>query len=343
MRKPSAQTLFLGAVVIGSCLLVGAVAVTGWPGGTTHYDPPPGDPAPVSAVALADIPFDGAQAYEYLKQLCAIGPRPSGSDGMQRQQKLLADHFEKLGGKVSWQELTVAHPLRRGTKVPMRNLIVQWHPERKTRVLLCAHYDTRPLPDRDPVNPRGTFVGANDGASGVAVLMELGKHMKDLKGQIGVDFVLFDGEELVYPAANAFVDEAGEYFVGSQHFADQYRAKPPEHRYAAGILLDMVGDSDLQLFFEANSIRSRQTRQLTLDVWGVAERLGLREFVKRVKHELRDDHLPLNNTAKIPTIDVIDFDYPHWHTRGDTPDKCSAESLAKVGWVMLEYLKSINR
>ena len=126
-------------------------------------------------------PLDALRAYRYLEQICDLGPRYSGSPGMRAQQELLQKHFEQLGGRVTLQELTARNPL--GGTVPMANMIVQWHPERKERILLCAHYDTRPLPDRDP-NPQrqrdGIFIGANDGASGVAALMELAHQMPDL-------------------------------------------------------------------------------------------------------------------------------------------------------------------
>ena len=362
MRKPSGQTVFLGAVVLGSCALVAYVVFFAGGGSqqTTTPDLPvavdddvdsDGDgenggddsaenTAPRRAQRLADIPFDGAKAYEYLKQICKIGRRPSGSEGMKQQQKLLAAHFEGLGGKVSFQRFEADNPLGRG-KVPMANLIVEWHPERKVRVLLCAHYDTRPFPDQDRRNPRGTFIGANDGASGVGLLMEMGRMMPKLEGKYGVDFVLFDGEELIYPGR--FGSWSGEYFLGSEHFARQYKKNPPEHKYAAGILLDMVGDADLKIYFERNSMRYKNTKKLSIDIWKVAGQLGVAEFVRRQKHAVNDDHLALNKIAKIPTCDIIDFDYPHWHTEGDTPDKCSALSLAKVGWVVHEWLVRINR
>jgi len=284
-----------------------------------------------STLTLESIPFDGAKAYENLKQICALGPRYSGSQGMQAQQKLLADHFQALGGRVSFQEFRVRHPLD-GSPVPMANLLVQWHPERKERILLCAHYDTRPYPDRDPLNPRGTFVGANDGASGVALLMELGRHMAALPGKIGVDFVLFDGEELVFR-------EPGTYFIGSEYFAKDYKANPPSYKYRYAVLLDMVGDADLQIYQERNSMWWRDTRPLVVEIWNKAKQLGVREFVPQKRHEIRDDHLALHNIAKIPACDIIDFDYPHWHTEADAPHQCSALSLAKVGWVMNEWLK----
>ena len=150
-----------------------------------------------SDLSLRDIPFNGAGAYESLKRLVEIGPRRSGSEGMKAQQKLLVDYFAKRGGKVEFQRFTAPDP-RDGSEVPMANLLVQWHPKAFNRVLLCAHYDTLPFPLRDPENPRGKFVGANDNASGVAILMEMANDMPKLHGKYGVDFLLVDGEEYIF-------------------------------------------------------------------------------------------------------------------------------------------------
>ena len=281
---------------------------------------------------LDQIPFDGESAYKHLQAIADIGPRASGSQAMLDQQKLVTDHFKELGGKVTRQEFQARHPLT-GAAVPMCNLIVEWHPDRKERILLAAHYDTRPFPDNDRANPRGRFVGANDGASGVALLMELGRHMPDFDSKLGVDFVLFDGEELVY-------QEVGEYFIGSKFFARDYVRNPPAHRYRTGVLLDMVADANLGILLDTNSLR--YARETTKGIWDTAARLGVREFVNQVYPvAINDDHMPLNQIARIPTCDVIDFDYPYWHTEGDRADRCSALSLAKVGWVVHEWLKKL--
>lgn len=327
MSKPSGQTLFLLASVLGGAALLGGLVLMYENQGVA------GNPSTTSRLTLDQIPFDGARAYDYLKQICDLGPRPSGSPGMAAQQKLLTEHFQQLGGKVNLQQFRVRHP-RDGSEVRMANTIVRWHPERKERILLCAHYDTRPFPDRDPINPFGTFLGANDGASGVALLMELAHHIPDLDGKLGVDFVLFDGEEFV------FNDDTDVYFLGSEYFAREYAAGKMDGRYRWGVLLDMIADADLQIFEERNSVGWRETRPLVREIWQTAGQLKVREFIPKPKHELRDDHLPLRNTGKIPTIDIIDFDYPYWHTEADTPDKCSALSLAKVGWVVIDWLKS---
>lgn len=327
---PSGQNLFLAAAVLVSCGAIGYLLLE------NNLLLNNGNAAPsqpiTSKLTLSDIPFDGARAMSYLEQICALGRRVSGTEGMLAQQKLLTDHFQQLGAKVKYQQFRVRHPLD-GSPVKMANLIIEWHPERKERILLCAHYDTRPFPDRDPVNPQGEFLGANDGASGVALLMELGHQMAELDGKLGVDFVLFDGEELIF-------QERGDYFLGSEFFAREYAKNKPPYKYRWGVLLDMVGDADLQIYQEKTSLAWRDTRPLVQQIWKTAAQLGVREFVAKPGHELRDDHLPLHNTGKIPTCDIIDFDYPHWHTTGDAADKCSALSLAKVGWVISTWLKS---
>src|SRR5262245_10931968 len=179
---------------------------------------------PATKLKEADIPFGGERAYQFLKEICAIGPRVAGTEGMRRQQAMLKAHFEKLGGRVTLQEFGARHPLD-GNTVKMANMIVEWHPDRKERILLCAHYDTRPFPDQDVRDPRGIFVGANDGASGAALFCELAFSMPELTSKYGVDFVLFDGEELVYDG------QRDPYFLGSEHFAREYVAIPPGHTY----------------------------------------------------------------------------------------------------------------
>lgn len=332
--------MFLGAAILGAAVLVGYLVVFHTGGQTGNGQ------TSRSRLTLRDIPFDGQRAYRVLQQVCGLGRRLSGSPGMARQQEMLTDHFQSLGASVVRQTFQVRHPLD-GSPVPMTNLIVSWHPDRTERILLCTHYDTRPFPDRDP-DPRkrrtGSFIGANDGASGVAVLAEMAYHMPQLKARYGVDFALLDGEEFV------FDDNRDDYFLGSRYFARQYVANPPAYQYRWGVLLDMIGDAHLNIYRERYSMRWRDTRPLVLDIWRTARRLGVTEFVDRTRFtSIRDDHLMLHDVGKIPTCDVIDFDYgppgwrqSYWHTEADTPDKCSALSLAKVGWVILEWIKQAD-
>jgi glutaminyl-peptide cyclotransferase len=317
-RNPS------GRAIRGFFILLSLLAALAIPASAVRAEEPPHNP------------LDALRAYRYLEQICAIGPRFSGSPGMTQQQELLTQHFKKYGGDVTLQKFDADNPLG-GASVPMANMIVRWHPERADRILLCTHYDTRPLPDKDPdpvQRKQGIFVGANDGGSGTAIFMELAHLMPDLNSKFGVDFVLFDGEELVYD------DNRDPYFVGSTWFAKQYAAAPPANKYRWGVLLDMVGDTSLQIYEEQHSVAWRETRPLVNEIWATAGRIGVKEFIPRARYEIRDDHMPLRNIAKIPTCDIIDFDYPPWHTTEDTPQRCSGSSLAKVGWVMYEWLKA---
>ena len=288
------------------------------------------------SLAAAEEPaakLDPQRSFGYLEDICKLGPRPSASVGMTKQQELLDTHFTKLGAQVSLQEFDTPHPLK-GTPVRMKNLIVSWHPQAKERVLLCCHYDTRPFPDRDKSNPQGIFVGANDGGSGVALFMEMGHSLPAIQPTFGVDMVFFDGEEFL------FQRDGGKYFLGSEYFAQQYRDRPPPHRYVCGVLVDMIGDKNLKIRREPNSLK--YAPKVNRSVFETARRLGIKEFVPLpMKQEINDDHISLNEVARIPTIDLIDFDYPAWHTTKDLPSECSGDSLAKVGRVLLEWLQYV--
>ena len=277
---------------------------------------------------------DPDRAYSYLTRICAIGPRISGSEGMDRQQQMIQDHFTKLKVQVKYQSFDAPHPTTR-TPVRMNNMVVSWNPDAEQRVLLACHYDTRPHADRDPnmqLARQGKFLGANDGASGVALFMELGHHIRQIKPTYGVDFIFFDGEELVFHPNDP-------YFLGSTHFAKEYHDQPPKYQYVCGVLVDMIGGKELEIYQEQNSLY--YAPEVTRSVWRVAKELKVREFIAKPKHEVRDDHLPLNEIANIPTCDIIDFDYPHWHTMKDAPAACSGASLAKVGRVLLGWLEAV--
>ena len=296
---------------------------------------------PTFAQSVVKTPLDAKRALSYLRKICDIGTRVTGTKGMEKQQELLEEHFTKLGATVVWQSFATRHP-ETGAKVTVKNLIVRWNAELSERVFLCTHYDTRPFPVNDPKNPKGLFIGANDGASGTALFMEMGNALKKLKMSVGVDLVFFDAEEFVYE------EPRDPFFLGSTHFATQYVENPSSPRYRCGILIDMIGDSDLQLLYEQNSYRF--ARPLVEEIWGIAKELNVKEFKPMIGYEIKDDHLPLNTIAKIPVIDLIDFDYTRagakgksfWHTMADTPDKCSGSSMVKVGNVLLEWLRRLK-
>ncbi len=289
--------------------------------------------------SLNPAKIDGKRAYEYLKKICAIGPRPAGSAANTTQRELVAKHFRDQGATVTVQAFKGVDPSN-GQPVSMANLVGSWFPERVERVVIGVHYDTRPFPDEDtnPANRRIPFIGANDGASGVAMLMEIAHHLKDSKTPWGVDLVLFDGEELVYGGGQ---DQNGEYFLGSKHFGAMYaqsqrgRTRTTPH-YVAGFVLDMIGDKNLTIDKEPHSVDFAP--RLVRDIWSVAKALEVKQFRDRMgQTAVQDDHLPLYNSG-IPAIDIIDFDYPHWHKATDLPENCSAESLEAVGKVMTAWL-----
>ncbi|GIW82297.1 MAG: hypothetical protein KatS3mg105_4104 [Gemmatales bacterium] len=281
--------------------------------------------------------FDADRAMNYLKQICAIGPRISGSDGMKKQQQLLKRHFEKFGASVTLQPFTAVQTSRPKDRIPMANMVITWHPRATKRVIVCCHYDTRPIADQEPERRDWfkPFVSANDGGSGVALLMEFAHHIKNWKLNVGVDFVIFDGEEMI------FDPETDKYFFGSQHFAREYRKNRPRHRYQAAVLLDMIAGKNPNFAVEMNSWI--QAGQLVQELWQIAQREGCRSFRAVQGGQINDDHLALN-AAGIPTVDIIDFNYmnTHWHRLSDTPENCSSATLAEVARVLEVWLKSLR-
>ncbi|MFO0846758.1 MAG: M28 family peptidase [Gemmataceae bacterium] len=321
--------LGVGAVVAAG--LVGLVMFQPWASNAE-----PGQPRDEFAAdrkgPATTIEFDGKRALGYLEAVCKIGPRISGSEGMRKQQQLVERHFEKLGARVTYQRFTARQKSRK-SPVEMANMVISYHPERAKRVILCSHYDTRPIADQEP-NPRRweePFVSANDGGSGVALLMELGHHMKGLDTAVGVDFVLFDGEEYI------FEPRSDEYFFGSKHFGKEYAKARKKVEYKGAILLDMVAGKGAAFPIEPNSW-SRASK-LVREVWDIAAELRCEAFKR--EHggtAVEDDHIALNR-AGIPAIDVIDFDYPHWHKLTDLPKNCSDKPMGQVAKVCAVWLQ----
>lgn len=212
--------------------------------------------------------------------------------------------------------------------VKMWNVIAEQNWENaKVRVALFAHWDTRPTADMETSMARQAMPipGANDGASGVAVLLELMRVFKDVKSDVGIQYVFLDGEDLG--------PDLDEMFLGAKAYAKAMPTPKPQY----GILLDMIGDKDLRVPIEPNSYG--YAPDLVRALYRHAQDTGLgKTFPNVFGDRIEDDHIPLNQ-AGLPTIDLIDFDYPAWHTLGDTPDKCSPESLGKVGHLLETWLR----
>jgi hypothetical protein len=283
-----------------------------------------------------DVVFDGARVMGYLKEICKIGPRMSGTEGMKKQQELLKKHFEALGGKVEMQAFT-ARQRSQPRPVDMANMIVSWHPDRQRRVILCSHYDTRPIADQEPDRRKWhePFLSANDGGSGVALLMELAHQMKDLKTEVGVDFVLFDGEEYIFDPE----PDHDKYFFGSEYFARAYVKEKGKKQYLGAVLLDMIAGKNPRFPVEQNSWEFAPA--LVEQLWKIAAAQGCDSFKVQEGPKVNDDHLALNQ-ARIPTVDIIDFDYPHWHRLSDLPENCSGDSMGQVARVLTAWLRQIK-
>ena len=283
--------------------------------------------------------FDATRAFEDLETQVAFGPRIPGSEGHALQLAWLESRLLELADTVFLEPFE--HVTEEGHELSLTNIVARFASDDGGRILLLTHWDTRPRADRSPDEADRDLPvpGANDGASGTAVLLELARMFKVQPPPGGVDLLFSDGED--------YGPSTADMFLGARHYVTTLSG---EDSPAFAILLDMVGDADLQIFYEKTGMRDANTKKLMIDIWGVAARLGIREFVRRGKFELTDDHLPLIHTARIPTCDIIDYDYPnhsrgniYWHTEADTLDKCSALSLAKVGYVVHSWLKAINR
>lgn len=269
--------------------------------------------------------FDGARAFALLTRQTDLGPRNPGSEGWRKFQTMAAAYFDSIPVTCQKQSFDYEDYLT-GDTIHLTNWIVIINPQATERILVCAHYDCRPRAEMDPdsVKRHLPILGANDGASGTAVVMYLADILSKAPPRIGLDLVLFDGEDY---GPQGRLDQ---YFLGSTYFAAHHTAQ-----YRFGILLDMVGDSDLHISRELLS--DRYAKYVNDKIWQAAARRQIAAFEDKIGDEVIDDHLPLTS-AGIPTVDIIDFQYPYWHTQADTPDKCAPGSLAAVGQVLLDVI-----
>jgi len=263
--------------------------------------------------------FSGQKALNHVQRFVDLGPHPAGSDAIEKARDYVEEQLRNSGWQVTRQAFTDDTP--RG-KVHFVNLIARFSDGGKTAspsFLICSHYDTKLF---DAIS----FVGANDGGSSTGLLLELARVIGQRRNLAEkIELVFFDGEE----AYENFSERDGLY--GSRYFAKQLQAPGPK-QFHGGILLDMVGDRSLGITLPAGSPAA-----MARDVFAAAEAMKLRKYFSYLGQDMIDDHAPLNAIG-IPTIDIIDFDYPWWHTADDTMDKISAESLQIVGSVALYYL-----
>jgi len=264
--------------------------------------------------------FDSARAFEHLRQIVAIGPRPAGSQGAELTRLYITQQLAIMGLAAEEQTFVAQTPL--GTP-RMTNLRVTIPGPGPGRLIIGGHYDTKLFREF-------TFVGANDGGSSTAFLLELARLLKGRANAMPIELLFLDGEE-------STGDWTGnDHTYGSRHYVDTARKDGTLKDIRAFILVDMIGDRDLVIKRE-----SRSTPWLTDIIWAAAKQLKRAEFSDD-STPIDDDHIPFLE-AGVPAVNVIDLDYPDWHTPGDTVDKVSARSLAVVGEVLLAALPEIEK
>lgn len=280
------------------------------------------------SAASNQVEFSGTTAYKYVQQQLAFGPRVPNTPGHVKTGDWLLGELRTRADTVVVQSFQVQ--TSKGQTLKLRNFFARFRAQATDRILFVAHWDTRPFADKSANlgQQRLPVPGANDGASGVAVLLGVADVLKAKPATVGVDLLFVDGEDY-----GDFADST-ETLLGARYFA---RHLPPGYTTLFAVLFDMVGDRDLQIFQEGYSVQNAP--EVVQRVWQTADRLGYGSvFVKRVNQTLTDDHVPLQ-AAGIRAIDVIDFDFPYHHTTEDTIDKVSAESLQIVGNVAVALIR----
>jgi glutaminyl-peptide cyclotransferase len=276
--------------------------------------------------------FDGQAAFGYIEKQVGFGPRIPGTRAHEQMATWLDSLLRQRADTVvvqSWNHVTV-----KGDTLPLRNFLARFNPSAQKRILLMAHWDSRPTADspqsRDSTKP---VLGANDGGSGVALLLGVADVLKRIPPALGVDLLFADGEDY-----GDFIKTPDDVLIGSRYYG-AHQLAGPKPLYA--VLFDLIADKDLQIYQEGNSLVGAP--EVVELVWDTAKDLGYGGyFIASPKYTLIDDHLELQK-AGIRAIDVVDFDYPAWHTQYDTIDKVSAASLQVAGDVATALVRRESR
>ncbi len=272
-------------------------------------------PGIAATASPSPLRFVGSRAMQDVDAQMAFGPRPTGSDASRKT----ADYIRTQLTHASWQVETQSFTYQ---DTQAQNIIARAGSGSDV-FIFGAHYDTRRRADQDRASPTLPVPGANDGASGVAVLLELARviDLSKVKGQVWL--VFFDAED------NGHLD-GWDWIAGSRYFVSQLKTKP-----AYAIVVDMVGDADQNIYLDGNSDPTLRDH-----LWDLAAKLGYGEyFIPQMRYSMLDDHTPFMQSG-IPGVDIIDFDYPFWHTTQDTADKLSPDSLERVGRLLEAFLES---
>ena len=290
--------------------------------------------------------FSADSAYQFCQRQCDFGPRTMNSEAHDLCGQWIAAQFARYGLTVTEQKATLRG--YDGTPLKSTNIIASYKPALNDRILVCAHWDSRPWADNDPdeANHRKPVMAANDGASGVAVMLELARLLSIDSLQLGIDFVCFDAEDWGIPQWSDAPDSGDSWALGAQHWAANIDRKTAK-TYRFGILLDMVGGQGAQFYQEGMSVQ--YARSVVDKVWNAAHVIGFGSmFPRQIGGGITDDHIPVNKVAKIPCIDVIPY-YPDceqssfgptWHTIHDDMDHIEKTTLQAVGQTIVQVLFS---
>lgn len=294
-------------------------------------------------VALVGPTFCADSAYNYIDMQCQFGPRTMNSKAHDECRKWIVGKFRSLGYEVTEQQADLKG--YDGTVLKSTNIIAKYRPELANRILLCSHWDSRPWADNDPdeANWRKPVLGANDGASGVGVILEIARLLQtDTTAQIGVDFVCFDAEDWGVPEWENDYDGDDTWALGAKYWAEN---QPQGHKPRYGILLDMVGGQGATFYQEGISLHF--AADIVKQVWATAHALGYSSYFPTASGgTVTDDHLPINERAGIPTIDIIPY-YPDcsqssfgttWHTVNDDMAHIDKNALKAVGQVVVQTI-----
>ncbi len=286
--------------------------------------------------------FNADSAYIYLQEQCDFGPRTMNSTAHDKCEKWIIQKFEQYGCKVTTQKATLNG--YDGTPLRSTNIMASYNPKATTRIMFCAHWDCRPWADNDPdsTNWHKPIIAANDAASGVGVMIELARILKGSGLELGVDFICFDAEDYGTPQWFEGEDPGDTWALGAQYFANNL---PEGYAPQYGILLDMVGGVGAKFYREGMSMQYAPA--IVKKVWNAARQVGYGSyFPKDDGGMITDDHIPVNQTANIPCIDVIPY-YPDcaqssfgptWHTIADNMDNIDKNTLKAVGQTMVQVL-----
>jgi Zn-dependent M28 family amino/carboxypeptidase len=271
--------------------------------------------------AQGQVAFDSSRAYDHLRQIVSIGPRPSGSPGSARTRQYVTEQLKLLGIPVTQQAFVAKTPIG---QIPMVNLIATIPGARKERIAIAGHYDTKLFREF-------RFVGANDGGSSTAFLIELARVLKARTNAFTIELIFFDGEEATLRDWGAT-----DHTYGSQHYVDAARTNGTLSTLKALVLVDMIADRSPRFMRESTS-----TPWLTDIIWSTARKLGHGAIFSSDSTPIEDDHVPFLN-AGVPATDIIDLDYAPWHTAADTLDHTSARTMQVVGDVVVAALAPIE-